>query len=143
MAVHTGRNGLVKMTLANADGTTPSASEPLTGLGTLRSWSINHSSSNVDVTTMTTSTTIYTKMIAGVKSWSSSLSMLWDDADTTLTSGNLVPGRYVNIWIYPMGSADVYSGIAIIDSIDRSASHDGVVEMSISLTGHDTLNLNQ
>lgn len=144
MAVHTGRNGLVKMTLATADGSTPSATEPLFGLGTLRSWSINHSSANIDVTTMTESSTVYTKMVGGIKSWSSSLSMLWDDTDGTLISANLVPGRYVHVWVYPVGNGnDSYDGIAIIDSVDRSASHDGVVEMSISLTGHDSLTLTQ
>jgi predicted secreted protein len=140
MAIYTGRNGLVKLALATTEGGTPGTDpSAVTGLGTLRSWTIDHKANLIDITTMVSSGLVYSKVMPGIRSWSASFSMLWDDADTTLSSANLVPGRYVHVWIYPHGSSDVYNGVAAIETVHANANHDGLVEMSLTITGHDAL----
>jgi hypothetical protein len=76
-----------------------------------------------------------------LKSWTSSFNAIWDDADT---NGQLllVEGAEVTINLYPTGnnSGDVeWSGAVIVTSVSKTASFDGLVEASFSVTGNGAL----
>jgi hypothetical protein len=76
-----------------------------------------------------------------LKSWTSSFNAIWDDADTNgqLT---LVEGAEITVNLYPTGktSGEVeWAGACIVTSVSKSASVDGLVEASFSVTGNGAL----
>mgnify|MGYP003333562065 FL=1 len=120
-----GRNGVVKI------GTT--------AIGSVRSWSLDHTSDTIDVTTMST-TGNYREFVPSLKTWSGSISVVWDEADAGQDAAVL--GTEITIKVYPDddGTGDVYyTGSAIITSVSQSASYDGLVERTINFNGTGAL----
>lgn len=76
-----------------------------------------------------------------LKSWTSSFNAIWDDADTNGQLA-LVEGAELTLNLYPTGnnSGDVeWSGACIVGTVSKSASFDGLVEASFSVTGNGPL----
>lgn len=124
MANHKGSEGTVKVG-SNA-------------VAEVRSWSIEESNSTMDDTVMGDS---WATKKAGINSWSGSLDCFWDETDAT-GQGALTTGSEVTLNLYPEGDTGgdtYYTGSAIVTSVSRSASHDGMVEASISFEGNGAL----
>lgn len=124
MATYTGKNGAVYVG-ANA-------------VAEIKDWSLETTSETVTDTVMGDSWVTHKPTL---KSWTSSFNAIWDDADTNgqLT---LVEGAEVTINLYPTGnnSGDVeWSGAVIVTSVSKTASFDGLVEASFSVTGNGAL----
>ena len=124
MAVHKGSEGTVKVG-ANA-------------IAEIRSYSIEETSDTLETTTMGDSARTYTPNLT---SWSGSVDVYWDETDTT-GQGALTVGAEITLNVYPEGdtSADTYyTGAAIVTSVTKNASFDGLVEASISVQGTGAL----
>jgi predicted secreted protein len=124
MAVHKGSEGTVKVG-ANA-------------IAEIRSYSIEETSDTLETTTMGDSARTYTPNLT---SWSGSVDVYWDETDTT-GQGALTVGAAITLNVYPEGdtSADTYyTGAAIVTSVTKNASFDGLVEASISVQGTGAL----
>jgi hypothetical protein len=124
MATYTGKNGAVYVG-ANA-------------VAEIKDWSLETTSETVADTVMGDSWVTHKPTL---KSWTSSFNAIWDDADTT---GQLlvVEGAEITINLYPTGNntGDVeWSGACIVTSVSKSASFDGLVEASFSVTGNGAL----
>ena len=119
MAVHTGSEGTVHVG-SNA-------------IGELRSYSLNEEAETIEKSSMGDS---YRSVSVGMKSWSGSCEVFWDETDTAQTA--LVAGASATINFYPEGASSgdtYYQGTGIVTSVEKSASFDGMVEATISLTG--------
>ena len=119
MAVHTGSEGTVHVG-SNA-------------IGARRSYSLNEEAETIEKSSMGDS---YRSFSVGMKSWSGSCEVFWDETDTAQTA--LVAGASATINFSPEGalSGDTYyQGTGIVTSVEKSASFDGMVEATISLTG--------
>ena len=124
MALHKGSEGTVKVG-ANA-------------IAEIRSYSIEETSDTLETTTMGDSARTYTPNLT---SWSGSVDVYWDETDTT-GQGALTVGAEITLNVYPEGdtSADTYyTGAAIVTSVTKNASFDGLVEASISVQGTGAL----
>lgn len=76
-----------------------------------------------------------------LKSWTASFNAYWDDTDAT-GQGALVEGAEVTLNLYPEGNTSgdtYYTGSAIVTSVSRTASFDGMIEASFSVTGNGPL----
>jgi predicted secreted protein len=105
----------------------------------IRSYSIEESADTLETTSMGDSARTH---LASLTSFSGSVDVYWDEADTAQTA--LTVGTSVTIKFYPEGtasSAKYYSGEAIVTGVSRSASFDGLVESSISIQGTGVLTL--
>ena len=105
----------------------------------IRSYSIEESADTLETTSMGDSARTH---LASLTSFSGSIDVYWDEADTAQTA--LTVGTSVTIKFYPEGtasSAKYYSGEAIVTGVSRSASFDGLVEASISVQGTGALTL--
>ena len=105
----------------------------------IRSYSIEESADTLETTSMGDSARTH---LASLTSFSGSIDVYWDEADTAQTA--LTVGTSVTIKFYPEGtasSAKYYSGEAIVTGVSRSASFDGLVEASISVQGSGVLTL--
>ena len=91
MAGHTGSEGTIKVG-ANA-------------IGELRSYSLTEEAETIEKSAMGDS---YRSFSVGMKSWSGSCEVFWDETDTAQTA--LVPGASATIEFYPEGasSGDTY-----------------------------------
>ena len=124
MATHTGSEGTVKVG-SNA-------------VAEIRSFSIEESADTLDDTTMGDTARTYKSSLT---TFSGSVDVLWDETDSS-GQGALTIGAEVTLNLYPEGDAsgDTYlSGTAIVTSRSISSSHDGLVEMSISVQGSGAL----
>ncbi len=124
MATYTGKNGAVYV------GTNAVAE--------IKDWSLETTSETVADTVMGDSWVSHKPTL---KSWTASFNAIWDDADTTGQIA-LTEGAEVTINLYPTGnnSGDVeWSGAVIVTSVSKSASFDGLVEASFSVTGNGAL----
>lgn len=151
MAVKSGRNGSLRVTIGGAVDTVPSAANTTATatdvLGSLRSWSVDSSANllAVDTASMGNFAT-WTQNFTMSRSWSASFSGLWDIG--TPGADDLIVGRTVRIAVFPDNttadaSADeYYSGTAIIDSLTINSSYDGMVEVSFSVQGTGALSYN-
>ena len=120
MANHTSSSGIIKV-----GGT---------AVAELRTMSLSANSEVIDATLLTSSSKVNK---AGTKSYSGSCEVFWDESDTS-GQGALVEGASVTILSLFEGdtSGDYsYSLTAIVDSLEVSASVDGMVEASMSWTG--------
>ena len=75
------------------------------------------------------------------KSWTASFNAYWDPTDTNGQEA-LAEGAEVTLNLYPTGnsSANYYwVGSAIVNSVSKSGSFDGLVEASFSVTGNGEL----
>ena len=105
----------------------------------IRSYSIEESADTLETTSMGDSARTH---LASLTSFSGSIDVYWDEADTAQTA--LTVGTSVTIKFYPEGTASsskYYSGTAIVTGVSRSASFDGLVEASISVQGTGALTL--
>jgi predicted secreted protein len=120
MATHTGSEGTVKIG-ANA-------------IAEIRSYSIEETGDTIEDTTMGDSARTYK---AGLKDFSGSVDVYWDETDTT-GQGACTVGSSITLNVYPEGStsADVYyTGTALVTGFSVTGSFDGMVEASISFQG--------
>jgi len=125
MAIHKGSEGTVHV------GTDAVAE--------IKSYSVEETSDTVETTSMGDSARTH---LASLTSFSGSLDVLWDEEDTAQIA--LTVGTSVTIKFYPEGtatSAKYYEGTAIVTSVSRSASFDGLVEASVSVQGTGALSL--
>lgn len=131
MTTHTGKDGIVKV------GGTPST------IAEVKEWSLDTTGETTDDSTMNT-----TQGNGGwrthkhtLKGWEGSLSCFWDETDTN-GQQTLDAGASVDLKLYPEGadSGDTYfSGSAIVTSVNRKASLDGMVEVSFNFKGTGAL----
>jgi hypothetical protein len=124
MANHTGLEGTVKIG-ANT-------------IAEIRSYNYSESHDAIEDTAMGDTVRTFK---AGISSWSGSVDVYWDETDTT-GQGAMTIGTEVTVNFYPEGATtgDIYkTGSAIVNSLDTSASLDGMVEMSVGLTGNGAL----
>lgn len=124
MATYTGKNGAVYVA-TNA-------------VAEIKDWSLETTSETVSDTVMGDSWVTHKPTL---KSWTSSFNAIWDDADA---NGQLllVEGSELTINLYPTGktSGEVeWSGAVIVTSVSKTASFDGLVEASFSVTGNGPL----
>lgn len=160
MAIAQGRNGQIKIVLPASSGANPTT---LTGtysapgadgtlLGNLRSWSLDETVETVDATTMSTSTGfIFRDVLPSFKSWTATADVLFEDDPAGAAGSNNLDindalfrsGETVNVFIYPEGDAGandrVYYGRALITSKAISSSYDGLIEVSLTFEGRQTL----
>ncbi len=125
MAIHKGSEGTVHV------GTDAVAE--------IRSYSVEETADTLETTSMGDAARTH---LASLTSFSGSLDVYWDEADTAQIA--LTVGTSVTIKFYPEGtasSAKYYSGTAIVTGVTRSASFDGLVEASISVQGTGALTL--
>jgi len=124
MATHTGSEGTVKV---GSDA-----------IAEIRSFSIEETADTLDDTTMGDTARTYKPSLT---TFSGSVDVLWDETDST-GQGALTVGAEVTLALYPEGDAsgDTYlTGSAIVTNRSISSSHDGLVEMSISVQGNGAL----
>ena len=119
MAAHKGSEGLVQ-----AGGST---------IGQLTSYSLETSAETIDQTILSSTSKIN---VAGTKSFSGSVEVLYDEADAPQMT--LVEGASITFLFLPEGntSGDVsFSGTGIVDSVSYTASTDADVTSSVSFQG--------
>ena len=105
----------------------------------IRSYSVEETADTLETTSMGDAARTH---LASLTSFSGSIDVYWDEADTAQTA--LTVGTSVTIKFYPEGTASAskyYSGEAIVTGVSRSASFDGLVEASISVQGTGVLTL--
>ena len=124
MATHTGSEGTVKVG-SNA-------------IAEIRSFSLDEQADTLDDTSMGDTARTFKSSLT---SFSGSVDVLWDETDSS-GQGALTIGAEVTLNLYPEGDSagDTYlSGTAIVTGRSISSSHDGLVEMSISVQGSGAL----
>lgn len=124
MATYTGKGGAV-YSGANA-------------IAEIRDWSIEASSEVVNDTVMGDS---WMTNKPTQQSWSASFNAFWDDTDT-LGQQTLTVGSEITLNLYPTGNTSTekyWTGACIITGVSRSASFDGLIEASFSVTGNGVL----
>ena len=123
MACNMGKDGVIKVT---ATGGTATA------VGHVRNWSIDES---IDLLEGTSMGDIYKDYCPALKDWSGSMDVLWEPTDAGQQI--LQVGSVVQVILYPTGEAalNYFSGTIIVQSISRTASYDGLVELSMTFQG--------
>jgi len=124
MANHTGSEGVVKI------GTNT--------LAEVRSWTLTNTADTIEDTTMGDSWRTYKSVLSA---FTGSVVCYWDETDTNGQNA-LTSGSTVTLNLYPEGNQTgdkYYSGSAIVTSIERTASFDGMVEATFSFQGTRTL----
>ena len=122
MATHTGSEGTVKVG-ANA-------------IAEIRSYSIEQTGDTVEDTTMGDAWRTHKTTL---KSWTGSVDVFWDEADTT-GQGALTIGSSVTMNFYPegatAGTSETYlTGTALVTGVTVTASYDGMVESTLTVQG--------
>ena len=108
-------------------------------VGEVRDFSVEQTSEVVADTVMG-ATWVTNK--ATLKSWTASVNMYWTGSDTGQVA--LAVGAEVTLNLYPRGNTSTYeelTGTAIVTSVSQSQSFDGMVELSISVTGNGPLTI--
>jgi len=124
MATHAGSEGTVKSG-ANA-------------IAEIRSFSLEESADTIEDTTMGDASRTY---LTGLKTFSGSVDVFWDETDTD-GQVSFAVGSSVTLAVYPEGdtSGDTfYSGTAIVTGRTITSSFDGMVEASFTLQGTGAL----
>lgn len=122
MATHTGSEGTVKVG-ANA-------------IAEIRSYSVEQTGDTVEDTTMGDAWRTHKTTL---KSWTGSVDVFWDEADTT-GQGALTIGSSVTMNFYPegatAGTSETYlTGTALVTGVTVTASYDGMVESTLTVQG--------
>lgn len=150
MAETLGLNGVVKM---QASGTTVESMLHVT------SFSIEETSETIDTTSMGDTSR---EILATFKAFTGTVDGYWDPTDPVIGKGpaddpdtagtetdyytpDVTAGDKIDFELYPSGTAATnayYSGSAIVTSISRSQSFDGVTEYSITFEGTGDLDYN-
>lgn len=127
MAQTTGRSGLVKI---GSDI-----------VGELKGWGYDESSETYSTNEATINTPAPALSFeAGPTTWTGSMDVLWDDADTA--QGALTNGASVTVVFYPEGeiTGDVtMTGTAIINSVGVAGAVDSMVTRTFGLQGSGAL----
>jgi len=124
MANHLGSEGVVKV------GTNTVAE--------VRGYSLSEETETVEDTAMGDSTKTFQ---LSLKSWSGTVDAFWDETDTNGQVA-MANGNSVTLNLYPEGAASsdtYYTGTALVTSTEKSATHDGIVEMTFSFQGTGAL----
>lgn len=106
----------------------------------IRDWSLELTGATADSTVMGTSGSFMT-VKPTLKSWTSSFSVIWNDSDSD-GQGAFVEGASVTLALYPSGNSSgqiKWSGAAVVTSVTKNASVDGLVEASFTVTGNGAL----
>lgn len=124
--------------MANHKGSEGTIKVGSSAISEIRSWSLDHTADTIEDTSMGDASR--TRQ-AGLKSWSGSVECYWDETDTDGQQA-LDAGSEVTLNLYPEGatSADTYfTGSALVTSVSRSGSLDGMVEATFSFEGNGDL----
>lgn len=124
--------------MANHKGSEGAVYVGAVAIGELKSWSLSVSANTIDDSVLTD--TWATKQ-PGQNSWSGSAEAFWDETDTT-GQGALTIGAAVTLNFDPEGNTSgdtIYTGAAIVTSIERSSSIDEMVNVSFSFEGNGVL----
>ena len=124
MAAHAGSEGIVKI----GDNQ----------VAEVKSWSLEEICDTVDASIIGTE---WRKNLATIRSWSGAIEAFWDETDTN-GQGSFKPGATVELKLYPEGIGNdkhYFTGTAIVSSISRQGSFDGLVESSFSFQGNEEL----
>jgi len=120
MATHAGYGGAVKVgSVAVAE---------------VKDFSLETTANTADTTVLGGSG--WTDVDVTTKSWTASLNCIWDDADAG--QQDLVEGLTVTLNLYPRGDTsgyELWSGSALVTSVSKTVSAEGLIEASISVTG--------
>ena len=123
MATHTGSEGTIKVG-ANT-------------VGELRSFTLETTAETIEDTSMGDTNRSYK---VGLKSFTGSASLFWDEVDTGQTA--IVVGTEITLNVYPEGASSgdtYYSGSAIVTGTTIASSFDGMVEAEVSFQGTGAL----
>ena len=123
MATHTGSEGTIKVG-ANT-------------VGELRSFTLETTAETIEDTSMGDTNRSYK---VGLKSFTGSASLFWDEADTGQTA--IVVGTEITINVYPEGASSgdtYYTGSAVVTGSTIASSFDGMVEAEVSFQGTGAL----
>lgn len=123
MATHKGKEGVVKV------GTNV--------VGEVKSFSVEITANEVNTSTLGSD---WTGTDSTQNSWSGSLELFYDPADSG--QGGVTVGEKVTLELYYEGDStglDYDTGTALITSVSRSQSFDGMVEQSVNFTGDGAL----
>jgi predicted secreted protein len=123
MATHTGSEGTIKV---GADT-----------VGELRSFTLETTAETIEDTSMGDTNRSYK---VGLKSFTGSASLFWDEADTGQTA--IVVGTEITLNVYPEGASSgdtYYTGSAIVTGSTIASSFDGMVEAEVSFQGTGAL----
>ncbi len=124
MATHTGSEGTLKVGSS--------------AVAEIRSYTINETGETIEDTSMGDTSRTFK---AGLKTFTASVEVFWDETDTT-GQGALDVGSEVTLNVYPEGdtSGDTYySGTSIVTGKTVTGSFDGMVEASFELQGTGAL----
>lgn len=125
MATHTGSEGTIKI---GSDT-----------VGEIRSYSISETADTIEDTVMGDSSRTYK---TGLKSFSGSVDVFWDETDAGQTA--LSVGSSVTFNVYPEGATTgdkYFTGTALVTGLTVNGSSDGMVEASLTLQGTGALSL--
>jgi predicted secreted protein len=124
MAAHAGSEGIVKI----GDHQ----------IAEVKSWSLEEQCDTVDASIIGTK---WRKNLATINSWSGSIEAFWDETDAQ-GQGAFKLGATLELKLYPEGVGNdkhCFTGTAIVSSISRQGSFDGLVESSFSFQGNGEL----
>jgi hypothetical protein len=124
MAAHSGKSGAVYVGAV--------------AVAEIKDWSLEESGGVVTSTTMSDE---WVKNVATQKSWTSSFNAFWD-LSASNGQNDLGVGSSITLNLYPDGNTSTntyWSGNCIITSVSKSASFDGLIEASFSVTGNGAL----
>ncbi len=122
-------------THAGSEGTVKSGSNTV---AEIRSFSLEESADTIEDTTMGDTSRTY---LTGLKTFSGSVDVFWDETDTN-GQVSFAVGASVTLNVYPEGATSgdtYYSGTAIVTGRTITSSFDGMVEASFSLQGTGAL----
>ena len=120
MATHAGYGGAVKVgSVAVAE---------------VKDFSLETTANTADTTVLGGSG--WTDVDVTTTSWTASLNCIWDDDDAG--QQDLVEGLTVTLNLYPRGDSsgkELWSGSALVTSVSKTVSAEGLIEAAISVTG--------
>lgn len=148
MAIASGRKGQIKVTLPttlDADDATSTAGGSSAVIGNVRTWSLETSSTSLDITSMDVAGGFYRDFVPSFRTWQGSVDFLYDVTDAVGGDPDslLRAGQMIYIWIYPESdagaTATAFGGKALVTSLGRKASYDGLVEVTLAFQGKGVL----
>ena len=122
-------------THAGSEGTVKSGSN---AIAEVRSFSLEETADTIEDTTMGDASRTY---LTGLKTFSGSVDVFWDETDTD-GQVSFTVGSSVTLAVYPEGDTagdTYYSGTAIVTGRTITSSFDGMVEASFTLQGSGAL----
>ncbi len=102
------------------------------------SWTLTQTSSTIENTELSDTTRSY---LSGLSDYTGSVDAWWDETDTNGQVACTI-GASVALYFYPEGATSgdtFFSGTALVTGITRSASVDGLVEISLTYQGTGAL----